>query len=216
MGNKVPLFNLWGKNYLSNWFCPYSKYSGNVIEDYKIRSLLNSMDKAYRWDMSSVHITRISNNIHIEIRAARPGIIIGKSGKDLEMLKSRISSVLPIRTELKIQVNPVKKPEIDAKCLAKKIAFDISKGKQYKFLIKKYIAEAMRFGIKGIKIICSGRLGGVEIARKFALAQGSVPRHTIRADIDYSLAVAETNSGLCGIKVWVHKGARKDNTDATT
>lgn len=215
MGNKVPLFNLWGKNYLSDWFCSYNKYAENIVEDYKIRSLIESLDKSYKWDLSSVYITRLANNVHIEIRSARPGVIIGKSGKDLDALRSRMMSVLPPRTELKIQINPIRKPEIDANCLAKKIAYDLSKGKQYKFLIKKYVAEAMRFGIKGVKIICSGRLGGVEIARKFALAQGSIPRHTIRADIDYAHAVAHTNSGLCGVKVWIHRGMRKDKEDAT-
>ncbi|QEK38735.1 30S ribosomal protein S3 [Candidatus Cytomitobacter primus] len=208
MGNKVPLFNLWAKKYSSDWFCNYKSYAKNILEDEKIRSLMRSFDKAYRWDMSAVNIARLSNNIHIEIKAARPGIIIGKSGRDLDLLKDRIASALPETASLKIQVNPVRKPEMDAKCIAEKIAFDISKGKQYKFLIKRYVADAMRFGLKGIKIICSGRLGGVEIARKFAIAQGSVPRHTIRADIDYALAVAKTNSGLCGVKVWTYKGIR--------
>ncbi|USO00443.1 MAG: 30S ribosomal protein S3 [Alphaproteobacteria bacterium] len=209
MGNKVPLFNLWGGKYKSDWYANYKDYSKYVIEDAKIRSLLQAMNKVHGWGMSEVHVTRIANNIQLDIEASRPGVIIGKAGQDLEWLKARVSSILGPNINLKIQVNPIRKPEIDAQCLADKIAFDLCKGKRYKFLIKKYIGDAMRSGIKGIKVECSGRLGGVEIARQFKISEGSVPRQTIRADIDYALSASKTNSGLCGVKVWINKGVRK-------
>ncbi len=233
MGNKVALYDLWGKNYYVNWFCSYRKYAEYIIEDDKIRSLLKRLDSQYHWGISKIIIERISNEIKIEIIALKPGAIIGKTGTDLAILHDKIKAVISsmqlnthmsymqcvaknaenknnqVKPEIKIQVNPVRKPELDATSVAKKIAYDLSKGKQYKFLIKKYIADSMRFGAKGIKILCSGRLGGVEIARKFGIALGSVPRQTISANIDYASIGANTNSGICGVKVWIYKGSRR-------
>ncbi len=231
MGNKVALYDLWAKNYKSKWSSSYGQYAFNLIEDEKIRSLLFKLDDYYGWGISKIIIER-SDVLAIEIAALKPGAIIGKTGADLAVIQERVKGILvDLRNtnfphigkaglgknvqikksipEIKIQVNPIRKPEIDSASVAKKIAFDISKGKQYKFLIKRYIADCMRFGAKGIKVLCSGRLGGVEIARKFGLSQGSVPRQTISANIDYSCVASKTNSGLCGVKVWIYKGSRR-------
>ena len=208
MGNKVPLFNLWRGNYQSMWHFDYKSFPENIVKDYKIRSFLKSVNKSNSWGLAAIIISRVDSKTHIEIKAERPGVIIGKSGQDLEYLRGKLENL--IGDAIKIQVNPVRRPETDSQCIADKIAFDLSKGKQYKLLIKKYMSHAMsRPGIKGISVTCSGRLGGVEIARVFKLSYGSVPRKTMRAHIDYAFSASKTNSGLCGVKVWVNKGELK-------
>jgi len=205
MGNKVNLFNLWRRNYYSVWHSDYKLFGENIIKDHKIRSFLNKINRSNMWGLSSVSITRIDAKTHIEIKVEKPGIVIGKSGQGLDYMKSKLSVLTG--DAITVQVIPLRKPETDARSIANRIAYDLSKGKQYKFMIKKYMANAMsRPGIKGISVECSGRLGGVEIARVFKLSYGSVPRKTIRAHIDYALAESHTNSGICGVKVWINKG----------
>ena len=142
--------------------------------------------------------------IRIAIFSSRPGIIIGKKGADIESLKNSLSKMSNL--EVFLDIKEVRKPEVEAKLVAENIANQLEKRISFRRAMKKAVQSSMRLGAKGVKVICSGRLGGAEIARSEKYHEGSVPLHTLRSDIDYATAEAETTYGICGIKVWINKG----------
>jgi small subunit ribosomal protein S3 len=159
----------------------------------------------YHAGISKVDIERASKRIRINIHAARPGIIIGKKGSEVDRLKETLQKKIPDK-ELFLNIKEVVKPEMDAQLVAENIALQLERRISYRRAMKKAVATALKFGAKGIRIACSGRLGGAEIARREWYREGRVPFHTIRADIDYGFAEAFTTYGLIGVKVWIFNG----------
>ncbi len=179
------------------------KYGSSVIQDVKIRKII--YEKYSTAQIASVLIERPSNkSVTINIEARKPGVIIGKSGNDIEKLKQEIMKITS--TEVYVHIYELKKPEIEANFIAQTLAQQLEKRQPFKRIMKRAVQAAMKQGAKGIKIKCSGRLGGVEIARDECYHEGRVPLHTLRADIGYATAKAITTFGVIGVKVWVYKG----------
>jgi len=189
------------KTWDSRW---YSKknYSKLLHEDFKLRS--HVFKKLNNASISKVIIERAAKKLRITLYSSRPGIIIGKKGSDIDSLKKKLSKMTNL--EVFLDIKEVRKPEVEAKLVAENIASQLEKRISFRRAMKKAMQAAMRLGAKGIKIECSGRLGGAEIARVEKYSEGSVPLHTLRSDIDYANAEAETTYGICGIKVWINKG----------
>lgn len=204
MGQKVnPISNRLGIIYGwdSNWYGG-KKYADKILEDFRIRKYLNArLSKA---SLSKIVIERTLKLITITIHTARPGIVIGRGGQDVDKLKEELKKI----TEKEVQINifEVKRPELDAVLVGSNIARQIEGRISYRRAIKMAIASAMRIGAEGIKVQISGRLNGAEIARNETYKEGRIPLHTFRADIDYALSEALTKVGLLGIKVWICKG----------
>lgn len=178
-------------------------YGDLVVEDLKIRQLV--MDDCAAAQVSSVKIERSSNkNIVLNIYVRKPGVIIGKSGSDIEKLKKKLSKITS--SEIFINIHEVKKPDTDAKLIALGIAQQLEKRVSFRRAMKRAMQTAMKAGLKGIRVNCSGRLGGAEIARTEWYREGRVPLHTLRANIDYATAEAHTTYGVLGIKVWAYNG----------
>jgi len=177
-------------------------YAEKLLEDLKIRFLIAKQHKLAQ--VSRVVIERASNSIVINIYAKKPGIVIGKNGSDIEKLKKNIERITSI--EVFININEVKKPGIDANIVAQIIAQQLENRVSFRKAMKSAMQNSFKQGAKGIKVACSGRLGGAEIARSEWYREGRVPLHTLRADIDYGTAEANTTYGVIGIKVWVYKG----------
>jgi len=154
--------------------------------------------------VSKVVIERAAKNLRISIFSSRPGIIIGKKGSDIETLKNTLTKM--IKMDVFLDIKEIRKPEIEAKLVAENIATQLEKRISFRRAMKKAVQSSMRLGAKGIKVECSGRLGGAEIARTEKYHEGSVPLHTLRNDIDFATAEAETTYGICGVKVWINKG----------
>ncbi|MCC2646061.1 MAG: rpsC [Rickettsiaceae bacterium] len=207
MGQKVNPNGLRvGPTLLKNWdsiFYAEAKYGDYLIQDIKIRKLIN---KEYaQAQVSRVIIERPSNkNIVVSIHVRKPGVIIGKSGADIEKLKKLIAKIS--EGDIFINVHEVKKPDMDATLIAKTVALQLEKRGSFRRAMKKAMQSSMKQGAKGIRISCSGRLGGAEIARTEWYREGRVPLHTLRADIEYATAEANTTYGVIGVKVWVYKG----------
>ncbi len=177
-------------------------YADKLLEDLKIRSLVK---KSYKIaGISKVIIQRASNNVVVNIHAKKPGVIIGKSGSDIEKLKKEVQAIVGV--EVFINIHEIKKPALDAAIVAQTIAHQLENRGSFRKAMKTAMQNAMKFGAKGIKVRCSGRLGGAEIARPEWYKEGRVPLHTLRADIDYDVAEAHTTYGVIGVKVWVYKG----------
>jgi small subunit ribosomal protein S3 len=185
----------------SRWFA-VKEYSDFVLEDHKIRSFLKK--RLLQAGVSRVEIERASNKVRIRIYTARPGLVIGKKGVEIESLKRELEK--KIDRDIIIDIQEVRKPEIDAQLLAENIALQLVRRVSFRRAMKKSVTSAMRFGAQGIKIACSGRLGGAEMARREWYRKGRVPLHTIRADIDYGFAEAFTTYGVIGVKVTIFKG----------
>jgi small subunit ribosomal protein S3 len=185
----------------SRWFA-VKEYSDFVLEDHKIRSFLKK--RLVQAGVSRVEIERASNKVRIRIYTARPGLVIGKKGVEIENLKRELEK--KIDRDIIIDIQEVRKPEIDAQLLAENIALQLVRRVSFRRAMKKSVTSAMRFGAQGIKIACSGRLGGAEMARREWYRKGRVPLHTIRADIDYGFAEAFTTYGVIGVKVTIFKG----------
>lgn len=204
MGQKIsPISNRLGivRGWDSNWFA--GKNCGDtIVEDAKIRKYLNA--RLAKASLSRIVIERTLKLVTITICTARPGVIIGKGGKDVDILKEELKKI----TDKDVQINiyEIKKPEIDASIVANNVARQVEGKVAYRRAVKMAIQSAMRAGAEGIKIQCSGRLNGAEIARKEMFKEGRTPLHTFRADIDYALAEAITKVGVIGIKVWVCRG----------
>ncbi len=204
MGQKVnPIGMRLGiiKTWNSRWFAgkEYSKY---VFEDHRIRKFLKK--ELYHAGISKIDIERSSSRIKLKIAAARPGIIIGKKGSEIEALKKKLEKLLT--QEVLVDIQEVRKPELDAQLVAENVANQLVRRVAFRRAMKRSVSSAMRFGAEGVKIICSGRLGGAEMARREWYKEGRVPLHTLRADIDYGVTSANTTYGAIGIKVYIFKG----------
>ena len=189
------------RTWSSRW---YSKadYAKLLHQDLEIKKYVE--DKFSIASISKVVIERAAKKIRLTIYTSRPGIIIGKKGSDIEALKNTLTKMTKLNVFLDIK--EVRKPEVEAKLVAENIATQLEKIISFRRAMKKAVQSSMRLGAKGVKIVCSGRLGGAEIARTEKYHEGSVPLHTLRSDIDYATAEAETTYGICGIKVWINKG----------
>lgn len=204
MGQKVnPIgFRLGGiKTWKSVWFAGKS-YSTLLHEDIKIRNFLKK--KLYHAGISKIDIERAASRAKVNIYAARPGVIIGKKGAEIEKLKKDIEQIT--QSEVIINILEVRKPEIDAQLVAENVAMQLERRIAFRRAMKKCVTSAVKFGAKGIRINCAGRLGGAEMARSEWYREGRVPLHTLRADIDWGFAEAHTAYGLIGIKVLIFHG----------
>jgi small subunit ribosomal protein S3 len=190
------------KNWASRWYANNKGFSGMLLEDVRVRDFLK--EKLGHAAVSRVVIERPAKNARITIFSARPGVVIGKKGEDIESLKSQLQKMLGVPVHVNIE--EVRKPELDAQLIADSIAQQLQKRIMFRRAMKRAITNAMRLGAQGIKIMSAGRLNGIEIARTEWYREGRVPLHTMRADIDYGFAEAKTTYGVIGIKVWVFKG----------
>jgi len=190
------------KDWQSRWFSE-DKYRDFLLEDLRIRRYIKN--KLYRAGISQINIERLANQLKIIIKTARPGIVIGRKGSEVEKLRREIQDMVGNKN-IQISVEEVPVPEIDAQLVAENIAFQIERRISYRRAMKQAIARALKMGAKGIKIACSGRLGGAEIAREEWYREGRLPLHTLRADIDYGFAESLTTYGKIGVKVWIFKG----------
>jgi len=189
------------RTWSSRWFSG-TKYSSLLHQDLEIKKYVEQTLK--NASISKVNIERAAKKLRIAIYSSRPGIIIGKKGADIETLKKKLSQMSNL--EVFLDIKEVRKPEVEAKLVAENIANQLEKRISFRRAMKKAVQSSMRLGAKGVKVVCSGRLGGAEIARTEKYHEGSVPLHTLRSDIDYATAEAETTYGICGIKVWINKG----------
>ena len=189
------------RTWSSRWFSK-SDYTKLLHQDLKIKKFVN--EKLKNASISKINIERAAKKLRLSIYSSRPGIIIGKKGADIETLKSDLSKISNL--EVFLDIKEVRKPEVEAKLVAENIATQLEKRISFRRAMKKAVQSAIRLGAKGVKVVCSGRLGGAEIARTEKYHEGSVPLHTLRGDIDYATAEAETTYGICGIKVWINKG----------
>lgn len=204
MGQKAnPTANRLGliKGWDSNWFGG-KNYADKIAEDYKIREYLNA--RLMKASISKIIIERTLKLITVTVNTARPGIIIGKGGQEVDKLKEELKKIT--NKEIQINIFEVKRPELDATIVANNIAKQIEGKISYRRAIKMAIASTMRMGAEGIKVLISGRLGGAEMARSEMYKEGRTPLHTLRADIDYAVSEALTKVGLIGIKIWICKG----------
>jgi small subunit ribosomal protein S3 len=205
MGQKVnPIGLRLGVNrtWDSRWYANKKEYGKLLQEDIKIRNYLQ--DKLKQAGVSRIVIERPHKKCRVTIHSARPGVVIGKKGADIEKLKSDLSRYTD--SEIHLNIVEIRKPEIDAKLVADNIAQQLERRVAFRRAMKRAVQSAMRLGAQGIRINCTGRLGGAEIARVEWYREGRVPLHTLRADIDYGVSTAKTTYGTCGVKVWVFKG----------
>jgi small subunit ribosomal protein S3 len=189
------------KSWSSRWFAG-KDYATFIHDDYMIRQFLKK--KLYHAGISKVEIDRWAKRIRLRVYAARPGIVIGKKGAEIEQLKKELEKM--VSQEVVIDIQEVRKPEVDAQLVAENVALQIVRRVAFRRAMKRSVASAMRFGAKGIKICCSGRLGGAEMARSEWYKEGRIPLHTLRADIDYGFTAARTTYGVIGVKVWIFNG----------
>lgn len=190
------------KNWASRWYANNKNFSSMLLEDVKVRDYLR--EKLSHAAVSRVIIERPAKNARITIYSARPGVVIGKKGEDIESLKGQLQRMLGVPVHVNIE--EVRKPELDAQLIADSISQQLQKRIMFRRAMKRAITNAMRLGAQGIKIMSAGRLNGIEIARTEWYREGRVPLHTLRADIDYGVSEAKTTYGVIGIKVWVFKG----------
>jgi small subunit ribosomal protein S3 len=189
------------KTWSSRWFSK-SNYAKFLHQDLEIKSYVEK--KLKNASIAKINIERAAKKIRISIYSSRPGIIIGKKGADIEDLKNKLTKLSNL--EVFLDIKEIRKPEVEAKLVAENIATQLEKRVSFRRAMKKSVQSSMRLGAKGVKVLCSGRLGGAEIARNEKYNEGSVPLHTLRSDIDYATAEAETTYGIVGIKVWINKG----------
>lgn len=204
MGQKVNPISLRlgiNKTWDSRWYSE-KDYASNLHQDLKIRKYVR--ENMVAAGVSKVIIERLAKKARLTIYTARPGVLIGKKGADIEKLKAKLSSIA--KTDLTINLVEIRKPELDARLVADGIAQQIERRVSFRRAMKRAMQSTLRMGALGIRINCSGRLGGAEIARMEWYREGRVPLHTLRSDIDYGLGVAKTTYGVIGIKVWVYKG----------
>jgi small subunit ribosomal protein S3 len=195
------------KTWESQWFGG-KNYADYIFEDYKLRKFIKQ--KLYHAGVSRIEIERSAKRIRLRIYTARPGIVIGKKGAEIAQLKKEVEQLTV--HEVLIDIQEVRKPEIDAQLVAENVANQLERRVAFRRAMKRAVQSSLRFGALGIKVICAGRLGGAEIARTEWYREGRVPLHTLRADIDYGTAEARTTYGVVGVKVMIFKGEvlRKD------
>ena len=186
----------------SRWFAKKGQYAIFLAQDLKIRQMVR--DAFSQAGISRVIIERPAKKPIVTVFASRPGLIIGKKGADIDRLKTKLSKIAG--DEVSLNIVEVRKPELDARLVAENVAQQLSKRLSYRRAMKRAIQQSIKVGAEGIKIICSGRLGGAEIARTEQYKEGRVPLHTLRADVDYASVPVHTTYGICGVKVWIFKG----------
>lgn len=190
------------KKWNSVWFSNTKDFANNLDSDYKVRQfLMKALEKA---SISRIIIERPAKSIRVTIYTARPGIVIGKKGEDVEKLRASIAKITKVPVQ--INISEIRKPELDAKLVSDSITSQLERRVMFRRAMKRSVQNAMRQGAKGIKVEVSGRLGGAEIARREWYREGRVPLHTLRANIDYSVSEAHTTYGVIGVKVWIFKG----------
>jgi small subunit ribosomal protein S3 len=190
------------KDWTSRWYANSQNYPVYLLQDLKVREYIK--EKLAHASVSRIQINRPANNAQITVHTARPGIVIGKKGEDIDKLRAAVSKMMGV--PVKINVEEIRKPELDATLVAEGIAQQLEKRIMYRRAMKRAVTNTMRLGAEGIKINVAGRLNGAEIARAEWYREGRVPLHTLRADIDYGTAEANTTYGIIGIKVWIFKG----------
>lgn len=204
MGHKVHPYGFrlgYNKNWKSRWFSD-KNYAAYVYEDNRLRKYIK--DTLYHAGISKIEIERAADKVRIILFTARPGIVIGRKGVEIEKLRADLKA--KFGREIAIEVNEIRRPETDAQLVAESIAQQLERRVAFRRAIKRTLGLAQKFGAQGIKVQCGGRLGGAEIARTEWAREGRVPLHTLRADIDYGVARAKTTYGIIGVKVWVFKG----------
>lgn len=209
MGQKVHPYGFrlgYTKNWLSRWFSK-KEYPAFVLEDDRLRKYVKK--KLYQAGISRIEIERAGGKVRLIIHTARPGIVIGRKGIEIEKLRDDLKK--QFQTEFTIEVNEIRRPETDAQLVAENIALQLERRVAFRRAMKRTVGLARRFGAEGIKVYCSGRLAGAEIARSEWYRDGRVPLHTLRADIDYGYAIARTTYGVIGVKVWIFKGEILDH-----
>jgi len=189
------------RNWDSRWFAG-KEYAGFVLEDFKIRKFLKK--GLFQAGVAKIEIERAASKIRVRIHTARPGIVIGKKGAEIERIKRDLER--HVGREVILDIQEVRKPEVEAQLVAENVALQLVRRIAFRRAMKKAVGSALRFGAQGIKIACGGRLGGAEMARREWYREGRVPLHTIRADIDYGFAEAFTTYGVIGVKVIIFKG----------
>lgn len=190
------------KDWASRWYASSKEFSDTLVADLKVRDYLRK--KLAQAGISRIQIERPARNARVTVHTARPGVIIGKSGKEVETLRDEISKI--VNVPVHVSIEEVRKPELDAKLVAEAVAQQLERRIMFRRAMKRAVTTALRSGALGIKISVSGRLGGSEIARTEWYREGRVPLQTFRADIDYALAEAFTTYGVIGVKVWIFKG----------
>ena len=190
------------KNWDSRWFAKDAQFGDLLVEDYNIRKVLKK--KLYDAGVAAIEIERTQKDVKIILQVARPGLVIGKGGELIEKLQAEMSKM--IAKPVKISIIELKNPDTNAQLVAENIASQLEKRLSFRRAMKQSMGRAMRMGAKGIKTCCSGRLGGAEIARTEHYHEGTIPLQTLRADIDYGFAEANTTYGKIGVKVWIYKG----------
>jgi small subunit ribosomal protein S3 len=221
MGHKINpnLFRLGiTTKWTSNWYAERGAYGDNLAKDMQVREFL--LKKLAQASVSRVQIDRPAKSARVTIHTARPGIVIGKKGEDIEKLRQEVSKIMLLKPDaVHISVEEIRKPELDAKLIAESVAQQLERRIMFRRAMKRAVTNAMRLGAGGIKIQVGGRLNGAEIARSEWYREGRVPLHTLRAMVDYATAEARTNYGVIGVKVWVfngevfeaeHHGGKKD------
>ncbi len=199
IGLRIGITRTWD----SRWVSKPAEFSKYVHEDYLIRKFLK--ENYYHAGIAKIEIERAANKLRVIIHSARPGIVIGKKGAEIEKIKKELSKFVRDE-EIEVFVNEVRRPELEAQLVAENIATQIERRVSFRRAMKRAVSLVMRFGAQGVKVQCSGRLGGAEIARSEWYRVGRVPLSTLRADIDYGFAVAITKYGSIGVKVWIFKG----------
>ncbi|MCG6200239.1 30S ribosomal protein S3 [Psychromonas antarctica] len=190
------------KAFSSTWYAGTKDFADNLYSDFEIRKFLT--EKLKNASLSKITIERPAKSVRVTIHTARPGVVIGKKGEDVEKLRAAIAKMAGVPAQ--INISEVRKPELDAKLVADSISSQLERRVMFRRAMKRAVQNAMRLGAKGIKVQVSGRLGGAEIARAEWYREGRVPLHTLRADIDYSTSEAHTVYGIIGVKVWIFKG----------
>ena len=200
------------KDWDSRWFANKKDFGVTLVEDYNLRKTLKK--QLYNFGISKIEIERDGKRVRISIHCAKPGLVIGKGGSEIEKLKAQCEKML--KKPVAINIVEVKAPELDAQLVAENIAQQLEKRISFRRAMKQAIGRTMKLGAKGIKISCGGRLGGAEIARTEHYHEGTIPLQTLRADIDYGFAEANTTYGKIGIKVWIYKGEVLSEVKRTT
>ncbi len=195
----------------SIWYAD-KDYADNLVEDQKIRKFLKK--RLNHAGLAKVIIERTGKKVRVRLFTARPGIVIGKKGSEIEILKKDLEKL--VQKKVVVDIQEIRRPEADAQLVAENIASQLERRVAFRRAMKKAVNSALRFGVKGIKISCSGRLGGAEMSRCEWVREGRVPLHTLRADVDYALAEAKTTYGIIGVKVWIFKGEVLNDQEMVT
>lgn len=192
-------------DWTSKWYADTAQFADYLDEDLKIRNFIRK--RLAQAAVSRIQISRPAKSVAITIHTARPGIIIGKKGEDIEKLRIEVAALVSVHiNNVKINIEEIRKPELDAQLVAEGVASQLERRVMFRRAMRRSVTNAMRIGAEGIKINVSGRLNGAEIARNEWYREGRVPLHTLRADVDYGFAEAKTTYGILGVKVWVYKG----------